>query len=263
MPLGPTQVIEAARLLLNARGDFRRLRGFPDSCRPQDMADAYQIQSAFAEEWELPVAGYKIGCTAKAQQKMLGVDGPFYGRVFAPFLRESPTELSAGAFQMLGLEGEFAFRLKAAIKPRKAPYTRKDVEARLGPLHPAIELVDSRLDDWIARGPESIVADNGANGALIIGRPVREWRKHDLARARVSLAVDGEVVGKGAGKLALGHPLDALTWLANALSEAGVPLVRGQIVTTGTVTGFNLAQAGSTAVADFGELGTVEVTFTD
>ena len=31
--------------------------------------------------------------------------------VFAPFLRESPTELSAGAFQMLGLEGEFAFRI--------------------------------------------------------------------------------------------------------------------------------------------------------
>ena len=263
MPLGPTQVIEAARLLLNARGDFRRLRGFPESCRPQDMDDAYQIQKAFAEEWELPVAGFKIGCTAKDQQKFLGVDGPFYGRVFAPFLRESPTELSAGAFQMLGLEGEFAFRIKAGIKPRKAPYTREDIEKKVGALYPAIELVDSRLDDWIARGPESIVADNGSNGALIIGKPVREWRKYDLAKAKANMSVNGKEVGKGTGKLALGHPLEALTWLANALSEAGVALERDQIVTTGTVTGFNLAKAGDTAVADFGPLGSVEVTFTD
>jgi len=263
MPLGPTQVIEAARLLLNARGDFRRLRGFPESCRPQDLADGYQIQAAFAEEWELPVAGFKIGCTAKEQQEFLGVDGPFYGRVFAPFLRESPTELSAGAFQMLGLEGEFAFRIKAAIKPRKAPYTREEVEAKVGALYPAIELVDSRLEDWTSQPAGSIVADNGFNGALIIGKPVREWRKHDLARAKVSLAIDGEVVGKGTGRLALGHPLKALTWLANALSQAGIPLLRDHIVTTGTVTSFNIAQAGSTAVADFGKFGTVEVTFTD
>jgi len=263
MPLGPTQVIEAARLLLNARGDFRRLRGFPESCRPQDMDDAYLIQKAFAEEWELPVAGFKIGCTAREQQKMLGVSGPFYGRVFAPFLRASPTELSAGAFQMLGLEAEFAFRIKAAIKPRRAPYTRKEIEKKVGALHPAIELVDSRLEDWITQGPESIVADNGANGALVIGKPVREWRKHDLAKARVSLAVDGKKVGSGTGKKVLGHPLEALTWLANALSAAGTALARDQIVTTGTVTGFNLTQAGSTARADFGPLGEVEVTFTD
>ena len=263
MPLGPTQVIEAARLLLNARGDFRRLRGFPVSCRPQDMDDAYQIQKAFAEEWELPIAGFKVGCTAKEQQKMLGVKEPFYGRIFAPFLRESPTELSAGAFQMLGLEAEFAFRIKAAIKPRKAPYTREDIEKKVGALHPAIELVDSRLDDWTARGPESIVADNGANGALIIGNPVREWRKFDLTKAKVTLAVDGSQVGKGTGRRALGHPLEALTWLANTLSAAGVALLRDQIVTTGTVTGFNLAKAGNTALADFGPLGQVQVSFTD
>jgi 2-keto-4-pentenoate hydratase len=255
-------VIEAARLLLNARGDFRRLRGFPESCRPEDMDDAYLIQQAFAEEWELPVSGYKIGCTAKDQQKMLGVKEPFYGRIFAPFLRQSPTELSAGAFQMLGLESEFAFRLKAAIKPRKAPYTRADVEKKVGAFHPAIELVDSRLDDWIGRGPASIVADNGANGALVIGEPVREWRKHDLAKLRVKLTLDGAVVGRGTGRRALGHPLEALTWLANALTASGITLERDQIVTTGTVTGIHFAEAGSTAVADFGPLGQVQVGFT-
>ena len=263
MPLSPTQVLEAARLLLHARGDFRRIRGFPESCRPEDMDDAYLIQKAFAEEWELPVVGYKIGCTAKDQQKLLKTKSPFYGRIFGPFMRQSPTELSAGAFHMLGLEAEFAFRLKAAIRPRKAPWSEEEVEKKIGALHPAIEIVDTRLDDWIARGAASIAADNGANAALVIGAPVRKWREHDLAAAKVSLSVDGEVVARGAGRRALGHPVKALTWLANTLSEAGIGLERDQVVTTGTVTGLHYAEAGQTARADFGELGTVEVGFTD
>jgi len=261
MPLGPTDVIEAARYLLKARGDFRRLAGFPQSCRPQDMDDAYLIQKAFAEEWELPVAGWKIGCTARDQQRMLGVKEPFFGRVFAPFLKQSPAELSGTAFHMLGLESEFAFRLKAAIRPRPNPYTRAEVEKKVGALHPAIELVDSRLDDWLNRGPASIVADNGVNGALVIGDPVREWRKHDLAKLRVKLAIDGQVVGRGTGKRVLGHPLEALTWFANAASAAGLVLERDQIVSTGTVTGLNFAAPGATGVADFGPLGEVRLSF--
>jgi len=262
MPLGPTQVLEAARLLLHARGDFRRIRGFPENCRPADMVDAYLIQKAFAEEWELPVVGYKIGCTAKDQQKLLRIKHPFYGRVFGPFMRQSPTELSAGAFHMLGLEAEFAFRLKNPIKPRKVPWTEEDVAKKIGTLHPAIEVIDTRLDDWIARGPASIVADNGANAALVIGEAIPDWRSLDLAKVRVALRVDGEIVARGTGRRALGHPVKALTWLANTLSEAGMTIERDQVVTTGTVTGLHYANAGQTARAEFGKLGAVEVGFT-
>lgn len=260
MALGPTRVIHAARLLLQARGDFRQIPGFPEDCRPEDMDDAYLVQKAFAEEWELPVAGWKIGCTAKAQQKMLGVKEPFYGRVFGPFLKESPAEMSGNAFHEPGLECEFAFRIKRDVRPRSKPFEVEDVEKLVAAFHPAIEIVDRRISNWLTRGGPSIVADNGANGALVIGPAIKKWAEHDLAKAKVTLAIDGEQVAKGAGRLALGHPIKALAWLVNTLSEEGITLEKDQVVTTGTCTGLVQVRPGITALADFGKLGQVEIT---
>jgi 2-keto-4-pentenoate hydratase len=264
MTLGPTAVIEAARLLLNARGDFRQLNGFPPSCLPQDLDDGYLIQKAFAEEWELPVVGYKIGCTAKDQQRMLGIPEPFFGRLFAPFVKESPAELSAGAFHMLGVETELAFRMRRGLKPRKAGYTLDEVTSAVASVHPALEIIDSRLSHWTKRGAPSLIADNSGNAALVVGAPIKGWQELDLARISAKLTFDGEVVGKGRSSKVLGNPLKALTWLANKLSAAGITLLRGDIVSTGTITGVNYAQAGTVAVGSFGKLGEeVQVTFTD
>lgn len=260
--IGPTRVIQAARLLLNARGDFRQIAGFPEECRPRNMDDAYLIQKTFGEEWELPVVGYKIGCTARDQQRMLKVKAPFYGRLFSPFVKDSPAEFSAGAFHQLGLESEFAFRLKRAIKPRANAYSREEIERAVGVMHPAIEIVDTRLDNWLTRGAPSVVADNGANGALILGEPVKDWRKLDLAKTLVVLTIDGKRVAGGMGVRVLGHPLEALTWLANKLSATGITLEPDQIVSTGTVTGLNFARPGSTGIAKFLRIGEVKITFT-
>lgn len=260
--IGPTRVIQAARLLLNARGDFQQITGFPEECRPRDMKDAYLIQKTFGEEWELPVVGYKIGCTARDQQRMLKVKEPFYARLFAPFVKDSPAQFSAGAFHQLGLESEFAFRLRRAIKPRANPYTREEVTRAVATMHPAIEIVDTRLDNWLTRGGPSIVADNGANGALIVGEAVKDWRKLDLAKTMVVLTIDGERVGAGMGGRVLGHPLEALTWLVNKLSATGITIEADQIVTTGTVTGLHFARPGSTGIAKFRRIGEVKITFT-
>lgn len=260
--IGPTRVIQAARLLLNARGDFRQLTGFPEECRPRNMDDAYLIQKTFAEEWELPVVGYKIGCTARDQQRMLKVKEPFYARLFSPFVKDSPAEFSAGAFHQLGLESEFAFRLKRALKPRPNGYTREEVERAVSTMHPAIEIVDTRLDNWLTRGAPSVVADNGANGALIVGEAVKDWRKLDLAKTLVVLSINGKRVGGGKGVRVMGHPLISLTWLVNKLSATGITLERDQIVTTGTVTGLKFAQPGSTGIAKFSHIGEVKITFT-
>ena len=61
--------------------------------------------------------------------------------------------------------------------------------------------------------------------------------------------------------MCLGHPLEALTWLANDLSRRGYGLLAGQVVTTGTCTGMQYVPSGGTATADFAALGTVSVTF--
>jgi len=256
------QIEEAVELLIAARGDHRRLDAFPPSCRPGSFADGHAIQEAFVRTWSVPVAGYKIGCTSLEAQKMLGAPEPFPGRVFAPVLLKSPAAVLAKAFHRLGIEPEFAFTLARDLPARTLAYTRTDVADAVAALHGAIEIVDSRWTDWIKAGAASIVADNGANGALILGPAVTDWRKIDLPSSRARLRFGDKLIAEGTGAAVLGNPLDALVWLANHLSARGFGLKAGDAVTTGTVASINFADPGTPVTADFGPIGKVELRFT-
>ena len=129
---------------------------------------------------------------------------------------------------------------------------------------PLIEICDTRLSEWRTRRIEEITADNAFNGGVVVGTAFEEWRNLDLASHLVTLSVDGDRKGEGTGALVLGHPLIALTWLANEMSRRGDGLRAGELVAAGTCTGLHFVQAGSTVVADFGTvLGQVTIRFGD
>jgi len=224
--------------------------------------DGYAIQDAFAALWEAPAAGWKIGCTAEEQRRFLQVDEPFSGRIFAPVLLDSPAELPASAFFMRGIECEFAFRMGGSLVPRDGPRSVEEVSAAIEMFHPAIEVVDSRYDDWLTVGGPSIIADNAVNGALVLGAGIAGWRDLDLNAAAVRCVIEGEVAEEGVGAHALGGPLNAMQWIANHLSARGITLEAGHVVTTGTCAGIHFVDAGQHAAADFGDLGRVDVRFT-
>ena len=66
---------------------------------------------------------------------------------------------------------------------------------------------------------------------------------------------------EGTGALVLGDPVNVLEWFVNALGAHGRTILPGQFVMTGTMTGLHAPKPGETAVADFGDLGRVEVMF--
>jgi 2-keto-4-pentenoate hydratase len=257
----PKEIEKAVGLLLAARGDFRRLDGFPADCAPRSIEDGYAVQEAFAAAWGLPVAGYKIACTSEEAQRMLKSPAPFPGRVFAPYLLNSPAEVAHGAFHDPGVEGEFAFTLAGDLPARKTAYARAEVEAAIAAVHPAIEIVDPRWRDWIGAGVAAIVADNAANGALVLGPGTADWRRFDLPRHGVRLVIDGREIARGTGAAVLGDPVTALVWLANDLSRRGFGLKAGQAVTTGTCTSLHKVKPGAVASVEFGALGSATVAF--
>jgi 2-keto-4-pentenoate hydratase len=83
----------------------------------------------------------------------------------------------------------------------------------------------------------------------------------DLAQLRVSGVVKGKLECEGKGANVLGDPRTALTWLVNELSELGICLRAGQVVTTGTCLKPMPVAPGDTAWAGFGALGEVTVSF--
>lgn len=262
MAMTPEAVEEAVRLLLAARGDHRRLAGgLPASCRPQTSDDGYAVQDAVRIALGARVAGWKIGCTSAEACRILNADGPFAGPVLESLVADSPATLVGSAFHMRGLECDFAFRLAEDLPPQSAPFRAEDVALAVECLHPAIEIVDTRVEPWTEVGVPTLIADNGANGALVLGPAVTGWHSTDLAQVGVRLTVDGTLCKTGSGREVMGHPLAALAWLANHRAARAGGLKAGEIVATGTCTGFIEVSARSRALADFGALGSVDLTF--
>lgn len=258
----PEAIQEAVQHLSRARREMTRLPGLPESCRPATMDEAYAIQAAFIDAWEAPVGGWKVGCTSDVAQKMLAVDEPFYGPVFQPLIHPSPASLPAADFHMLALECEFAFRLGQDLPAGGGPYERERVIGAVAGLIPAIEVISTRLDDFTAYGGLQIVADCGANGALVLGQETSDWQSLRLDEHTVRLAIDGEQKAEGTGRAVLGHPLNALIWFVNRRIEHGRGLKAGEVITTGTCTGLTPTAAGRSALADYGPLGRIEVRVT-
>jgi 2-keto-4-pentenoate hydratase len=68
-------------------------------------------------------------------------------------------------------------------------------------------------------------------------------------------------VGRGIGADVLGHPLDALAWLANHLAARGPGLRAGEFVSTGSVVATKWMARGDDAMVEVEGLGTVRARF--
>lgn len=210
--------------------------------------------------------GYKIACTNVTAQRQLNVDGPFYGRMTSAFCYDSPARLDSSQFFMRVVEAEFGFRMARALPPRTEPYSPLDAGKAVEGVIPGIEIVDSRFDDWTTIGAPSLIADNACHAVWVKGSMVEDWRGIDLAEQTVRLTVRGprgeeKLVREGSGQAVLGHPLNALAWLATKLSSHGLGLEAGQYITTGVTMEVYMGERGDEIYADFGPLGTVDLVF--
>jgi 2-keto-4-pentenoate hydratase len=194
-------------------------------------------------------------------QRNFHVDQPYSARLLAPNLHHSPARFRGDAFLTRGIECEIAFRMARDLPPRDQAYTNDEVSDAVAAMLPAIEVVNAHFMDWLALDLPSILADNGTDGALVCGAEQRDWRAIDRVNLPVTLRVNGKLVAEGRGGNALGDPLAALTWLANALSARGQGLQAGEIINTGTCTELINASPGDQVHATFGVLGEVRIAF--
>jgi 2-keto-4-pentenoate hydratase len=253
------ELSDLARQLWAARRDGGAI-DFAAVTLPPTQDDGYAVQAEVDRLCGAPVTAFKIGSSSKASQEKLGTDQPWYGAVAEPFVAESGATVPSVA-HTLAVEGEFAFRLGADLPARDAAYALDDVRAAVDQVAGAIEVVGRRFEGVPAGGLlPLLVADGGVNVALVLGTahpftPDMDFRDHGVV-----MRINGAERGRGVGSMALGDPLNSLLWLVNLLSRRGRGLMAGEWVSTGTCTGIETAAPGDRAVADFGDLGVVEVT---
>lgn len=252
---------QAANILLSAWLKEQRIDALPESCRPSTKAEGYAIQDRLVAQAQQAVFGWKIAASSSAGQKHIGVDAPLAGALLASRLHRNGATVPLGKSQMRVAEAEFAFRMARDLPPRATPYSNEEVLAAVETLHPAIELPDSRYNDFARVGGPQLIADSACANYFVLGEAVTiDWRKTDLSRHEVKGYVDAQLVQQGSGANVLGDPRIALTWIANELASGGRCLSAGQIVTTGTATTPFTIKIGSRVRADFGVFGVVETT---
>ena len=248
-------------LLWEAWQERTQMDALPADCRPGTLDEAYAVQDGLAERAGLALAGYKIGATNAQVQARFGVDAPFSGRLFADHVGGSPLTVPANTVNFYAIEAEFDFVMASALAPRAAPYTREEVRAAVASVHPAIEVPDSRYADWLSMKAPDLIGDNAIGCMLCLGPEAAGGLDHDLAGQPVIVRVNGEVVSEGAGANVLGDPWNVMAWLANHLSERGLTLEAGHVVTTGSAADVVQCQPGDTVTAEFGPIGQAEVHF--
>ncbi|WP_166877797.1 2-keto-4-pentenoate hydratase [Salinibacterium sp. ZJ450] len=223
--------------------------------------DAYAIQSMQLEEHQAAgrvLVGRKVGLTSLAMQKQLGVDSPDFGYFFDDMVYGDGAAIPVARFIAPKVEPEYAFVLAHDLTGPGV--SLEDAAAAVASVHPAIEIIDSRIANWDI-GLVDTIADNASCGAIVVGRETLDIPTEELGKVECVLRFDGVAVDSGLGSAVMGNPLAPLAWLANVLGERGVTLKAGQTVLPGAFMAAAPVEPGLHVTADFGVHGALSVSF--
>jgi 2-oxo-3-hexenedioate decarboxylase/2-keto-4-pentenoate hydratase len=260
-----SKTVAAAETIASARRAVKPLGRLPESIRPRDLAAGYDVQDAvnaiLIGAGYGAIVGHKIGATTPVMQKYMEIDHPCAGAIFATTVYDSGVALPYSRFHKVGIECEVAVRIGRPMSPDLAPYDRKSAARHVESVMAAIELVDDRYISWQAMGTPSLAADDFFGAGSVLGKPVAPREVPDAASLGGRAIVNGAEVSRGVGADVMGHPLEALAWLANHFAARGRTLGSGEFVSTGSLVKTIWLSPGDHAAIEIDGLGRVEVSF--
>ena len=243
-----------------------RAQGWP--CAPvrdlltvDDIEGAYAVQRQYVVERVAEgrrVVGHKIGLTSSAVQAQLGVNRPDFG-----VLLDDMDVSGLDVIPMTGLlqpkvEAEVAFVLGEDLV--NGPLDVNQIRAGVERAHPALEIVDSRIEGWDISFVDT-VADNASSGLFVLGGLGVTLDDFEPVGAEMTMSLNGTPASTGSGADCLGDPLVALMWLARTTRELGDPLRAGQVILSGALGPMVTVVPGAHVSAHISGLGPVEATF--
>ncbi|MDI3469821.1 MAG: 2-keto-4-pentenoate hydratase [Pseudolabrys sp.] len=223
--------------------------------------DAYAVQ-AFNIERGLKsgrrIVGRKIGLTSVSVQAQFGVNQPDCGILFADMEVPDRTEVPAGELIAPRVEAEIGFVIGKSIE--HPDVTVAELVSSIAYAMPAIEIVDSRIVDWKINLFDTI-ADNASSARFVLGSTFHKLCGLDLRLCGMMLEKNGEPVSFGAGAACMGHPLNAVRWLARVMAQEGRPLRAGDVVLSGALGPMVPAAPGDRFTIRIEKLGDAAVSF--
>jgi 2-keto-4-pentenoate hydratase len=250
-----------AEMLLAAEKTRKPIAPITETDSGISVDDSYRIQLRIMEMKKSSgqvAVGKKIGLTSLAMQAMLGVKEPDYGHILNGMVVMEGEKILVADLIAPRIEGEMVFVLKEDL--RGPGVTLTEVIRCTEGVIPALEIIDSRIRDWKIKLPDT-VADNASSARIVLGGVLTPPQAIDLRTVGMVMEKNGEVLATAAGAAVLGHPAQAVAWLANKLAAYGIILRKGEVILSGALTAAAPVVAGDFFRADFGPLGEVKIKF--
>jgi 2-keto-4-pentenoate hydratase len=209
------------------------------------------------------ICGWKIGFLYAPRQP------PMICPLFASRTFSSPAAVPLALTPSLRIEPEVSFILLADLPARTRAY-RPDEVAEVLAACPSLEIVDTRFDTRVRSirqmlddksGRLEAMADHNTTGAYITGKPVAAWQQLDFASMHAVMHQGGRKLVETVGGHAFTDPFLPCVVLANLMRHQD-GLKAGQLLVTGSFSGFFEAVPDLPVTAEFDGLGSAQATFT-
>ncbi len=248
----------AAHALLAARQEQRDAH-LDQAIAPRDIDEAYATHLAFLDLLSAngggPRIGWKVGFTNDTAQARNGTTEPAFAGLLGQYSFVTEAELTSPRGTGLGVEAELAVRLSAPLSGR---ISKHEAAEAIDAVAIAMEIVEKRggVEEI---GLPTLLADGTLQFGSIIGPWNTTFCPLALDEVDVKLQVDGETNGFMRATEVLGHPLNAITWLAEASERHGIALQAGDVILTGAIIPAQHLNPGQMAELSADGLGDVRV----
>lgn len=248
----PSAAAQAAAILVPRRLQGQPGERLPESCRPAAIDAALAIQAEVSAQIGDAIGGWKCGMPGAGKV----VVAPIYARTI-----QSPGAVSLFARNGVArVEPELAFVFAHDLPPRAEPYANAEIDAAIGKVQLALELIQSRYRDPAGLSFPEALADGLVNQGLVLGPQVDLLRARESSELQLQIEIGSDTIDKP-GKHPAVQPLAPLYWLVEFLRCSGQGIAAGQAVITGSYAGVLELALDQPIGIRFGDLGRMSQTF--
>lgn len=228
-----------------------------DQLRSTD--EALAVQSAALELFDDDFTGYSLVGTNEAVRRSLGLTAP----IVVPIARTTfhdRRERFALPLGMIGAQCELALTIGETFPFANEAIDREAAASVIVACQPAIGLLGRRTRPT-GNSELTAIADFGLHVATIRGSSRGHADPLTLDQLEVTARINGNVVARATTGAILGHPVEAVAWLARRLAADRRQLNAGDVVLTGSCLPVLQVLPDQALSVEFGSLGTVSCRF--
>ncbi len=235
--------------------NFNAMQPTSGLAKEMSMEEAVRIRDGLVAELSAGqgrVVGYKAGLTNPAVQKRFGTHSPVRGVLLEKMLLDDGAEVPVKFGAIPFFEADLAVVVKdEGINQAKTP---AEVIKHLASIRPFIELPDLVTAKEQPLSAAVITSFNVGARLGVLGKPLAATPEMVDALGKMTVVMrdqDGKELARVPGAAILGHPLNAVVWLADDVAKSGGRLRAGDILSLGSFTPPNFQKAGMSVTVTY------------